>query len=129
MAISFLPYGCTQNSQKSYKNKNVLCEIVEKAYHDEGWKVCGNILVFDDVNYLYKSHNLWQNSQPLTKTCEGKIPIKIYAKLKQSILNKKWSISKGKHPTYELGIDDTKTIHPDGIVELLDYLQAEVLKK
>ena len=128
VALSFLPYGYAQNSQESYKNKNILCEVIEKVYHDEDWKVCGNILVFDDGNYLYKSHNLWQNSQPLTKTFEGKIPKKIYAKLKQSILNKKWPISKGKYPTYELGIDNTRAIHPDGVIELVDYLQTEILK-
>lgn len=110
VASALIGQGCSRNT-------GALCRIQEDVYH-HGWKTCGEVIVRPDHSYTYTYFDVWA-SAPSKQSFTGRLPDSQFAVLSKSVLSSgKFTNTKGL-PTYAFGIDDSKTKHPDGVIDVL----------
>ncbi len=120
--------SCTHSESGSTRRRvgatesMILCCIRELAYID-GWKTSGEVIVYRSKDYSYRRHG----DRPATRACQGRLPMSIFDSLSRDRLS--FELERGV-PLYELGINDTKTIHPPGVRELELFLwESNIARK
>ncbi|MHC5056926.1 MAG: M56 family metallopeptidase [Planctomycetota bacterium] len=105
--------------------KAVCCLIVERVFvEDQGWQVCGRIAVLNDASYEWDRIDLWSLPRAVERL-SGRLPGDLFRTLSESAkgLADGFQIVEDV-PTYEVRIDDTKTRHPQCVMELQAFLAA-----
>ena len=119
--VTGLTMGCTHSESESIRRKPattgspIFCCIRELVYSD-GWKTNGEVIVYQSNDYSYRIHWTWATG-PGTRSFQGRLPTSVFDSLSRDRLSFKLE---GGVPLYELGVNDTKTIHPPG-VRLLEH--------
>ena len=93
--------------------------IVERVYH-EGWRTSGEISISETGHYSWAVYDIWSSPEQ-SQTFTGQLPETTLQSLISS--SSSFEVRDGVR-TYELGIDDSKTIHPAGVNALRAYLFA-----
>jgi hypothetical protein len=116
LSVAMLAVGCARPKPLTTVS-GIPCTIVERVCHD-GWRTYGEVRVTSSGYYSWVVTNLWSNP-PQGRTFTGKVPTSISKQLFAS--SNSFDLRSGVR-VYEVGIDDTKTLHPAGVDALRDYL-------
>lgn len=100
------------------------CRILERVYHD-GWRTCGEILISKDGHYSWTVSDVW-STPPKSQTFTGVLP----QALLRTVLETADSFDvEDAVRSYELGVDDHRTRHPEGVNALREYLRQAHLDR
>ena len=114
--------ACLAAAQACSQHEGTLCAIRECVYHD-GWKTCAELVVRTDGQYAYTTHWIWASS-PSNSTFSGALPAEALAVLRQAVYSSGGFRKTNGTPTYEIGLDDSMTRHPDGVLTALSVVHA-----
>ena len=122
LSLALLVGGCSHSKPVSTATSS--CRIVERFYHD-GWRTCGEVSVSSSGHYSWVVSDVW-STPTKSQTFTGQLPDSISQQLVAS--SSSFESRDGVH-TYEVGVDDTKTLLPAGVDSLRAYLHATHLTK
>jgi hypothetical protein len=103
----------------------VLCRVIQKVYHN-GWKTCGEIAIHADASYSWTTHDVW-GSKRVPKVFHGTLPKRAFDEVSASSKESDQFKKVKGVPSYEFGIDDYRTKHPEGIEPLTLFLMGRPL--
>jgi hypothetical protein len=120
--LSVLAVSCGSCSEPTGKKATLVCQVLDRVYH-EGWKTIRQTLVFTDGSYEITDTNPWRPAQAAQRF-RGKVPELVLRALQLSACDPKVFQRQEGVPTYEVGIDDSRTRHPESIRALELFLRA-----
>jgi hypothetical protein len=123
--LSVLAVSCSSGRDPTGDKAAVVCQVLDQVYH-EGWKAVHQTRVFSDGTYEMTNTNPWHPAQA-AQQFRGKVPEPILKALKLSASDPKVFQPQEGVPTYEVGIDDSKTRHPESVKALERFLRAQHL--
>jgi len=117
---SVLLLVCAIFVQSCGRNTTALCRIQEDVYHN-GWKTCAELIVRTDRSYAYVDHNVFE-AKPGITTYTGVLPDSQFSLLRKSVHSSGRFANTNGIPTYAFGIEDSKTRHPEGVIEVMSIV-------
>jgi RNA polymerase sigma factor (sigma-70 family) len=97
-----------------------VCRVIQKVYHN-GWKICSEIVIYADASYSWTVHDLWGEKR-IPKVFRGTLPKRVFDEVSASCKESSQFKKVKDIPSYEYGIDDYRTKHPEGIEPLIRFL-------
>ena len=117
VGCALLVVGCSRGGSP-------LLRIREQVYDSgSGWKTCGDLVVRKDRSYAYVVELPWDPS-PAKFTYTGFVPDSLFFALQKSVSESDRFTPSDGIPTYSLGIDNTKTRHPDSVLKVIDFVHS-----
>ena len=117
-AFALFLMGCSHpGGARATGSHTAACRVVETVYLS-GPAICGEVTVSPDGQFSRTSYGIWE-IPVRTNTYSGRLPTAILNKLLASRASFR---AQNGVPVYYVSIDDSKTVHPDGIDALRRYL-------
>lgn len=124
-AMLVIHTACSKRANRSSSTaKPAVCIKVVQIVFSDGWKTIGDTTVYRDGKYRRVFQHLETRDAEVT---EGRLPPDIFRELENAVSQKQGVKVVEGVPTYKFGIEDANRIHPDGVRQLLRFVNDPYL--